>query len=464
MNRRKFGLLGASSALALGASGAMKAAAATADQAASLQTTLTPFGAERAGNADGSIPAWTGGMTTMPAGVTSGQGIMPDFYASDAKVVSINASNMAQYADRLSDGTKALMTRFSDFRIDVYPTHRPACAPQYVYDNIAKNAVTAQVHPGGGRFGFLNAFGGTPFPIPDPDPDVAGAQIMLNHETRWLGHYQTRTSKSEVMQDGTTTLAGGYTGAYHYWYYDPDGSYDTWNKYVFWTHVQFVAPPASLSEQIVDYQGLNPLDTPTQAWIYLAGQGRVRKAPELQYDNPQASDNGASLYDENYVFNGALNKYDWKFVEKKEMYVPYNTNKLFGTTAAELYQTNFVNPDALRWELHRVWVVDATLHPGERHVVPHRRFYFDEDTWGVVLSDGWDAGGNLWRVGQGYPEVRPDMPGVNLNFAMIYDLQRGLYTSVQGITNDAPYNGPVSWDPIPPQQFNPQAMAASNQY
>ncbi len=181
MNRRKFGLLGASSALALSAGKVTKAAAATADQAAVLKTTLTPFGAERAGNTDGSIPAWTGGMNTLPPGVTSGQGIMPDFYGSDAKVLSINSTNMAQYADRLNEGTMALMTRFPDYRIDVYPTHRPACAPQWVYDNIAKNALTAQVHPGVGRFGFLNAYGGLPFPIPDADPEVAGAQIMLNY-------------------------------------------------------------------------------------------------------------------------------------------------------------------------------------------------------------------------------------------------------------------------------------------
>jgi hypothetical protein len=56
------------------------------------------------------------------------------------------------------------------------------------------------------------------------------------------------------------------------------------------------------------------------------------------------------------------------------------------------------------------------------------------------------------------------MPGVNLTFSVLYDLQRGLYTSIQAQTNDAPYNGPVSWAPVAPQQYNPQSMAAANQY
>ena len=44
-------------------------AAVSPDEAAQLGKTLTPTGAEKAGNKDGTIPEWTGGLTTPPAGL-----------------------------------------------------------------------------------------------------------------------------------------------------------------------------------------------------------------------------------------------------------------------------------------------------------------------------------------------------------------------------------------------------------
>lgn len=467
MERRKFNLLAASSLLAVSAGvggGVRRARAATAGQAALLQTTLTPIGAERGANADGSIPAWNGGMTEMPSGVVSGQGIMPDFFAGDQKVLTIDASNVDKYQDRLAVGTVELLKKFSKYRLDVYPTHRTACAPQWVYDNIAKNAVTAQVVPGGGRFGFVNAYGGVPFPIPDSDPDVAGAQIMLNHAAQWKGTWLSLNYTYYNVENGSANLTGGLYGQYRYCYYEQDDTYDTWNKYTFWNHSIFNAPASAIGEQVVDYTGMNPLTTPTIAWIYLAGQGRVRKAPELQFDNPASSNNGTVNYDDNFIFVGSLIKYDWKSLGKKEMYIPYNSNKLFNATAAEQFTPDVLNPDVVRWELHRVWVVDATLHPGERHTLPHRRFYFDEDTWSCVMADGWDAAGNYWRHSQGFPDNRPDVPGTIMNASVVYDLQRNLYATLQWTTNDAPYNGPRNIDPQSLNSFNPQAMAAQEQY
>jgi hypothetical protein len=463
MNRRKFHLLSASSLLALMAG---KARAATSDQIATLQTTLTPTGATRAGNADGSIPTWSGGMSTLPDGVTKGQGLMPDFFANDQKLVSINAANMAQYKDRLSDGIIALMTKYADFRIDVYPTHRTYAAPQWVYDNTAKNAATAKLAPQGGRYGFTDAFGGFPFPIPDSDPNVAGAQIMLNHECQWFGTWMARTLASHVVDNGSLYLASGFTDNYLNCYYQQDKTFATWNGFIFYDRVNFVAPAVNLSEQIVDYTSMNPLTQPTEAWIYLAGQGRVRKAPELEYDNPEASTNGIMLIDENGVFDGALNKYDWKLVGKKEMYIPYNSNKVFLSTPEAAHLPNFINPDLVRWELHRVWVVEATLAPGERHVVPHKRFYVDEDSWLAVLSDGYDANGNFWRLGMGFPETRPDIPttGYIGNISAVYDLQANKYVTNAFPWNVAPYNKRINMEPQSMGIFNPQDLAAQDQY
>jgi hypothetical protein len=135
------------------------AAVAPAD-AAHLGTTLTPMGAERAGNADGSIPAWTGGMAAAPQGT----GSRPDSFAAERPLFSITASNLPRYAVRLPEGAKALFAKYKDFRIDVYPTHRTASAPQPVYEATLRNAVSARAAPEGITSGIEGAAGGIPFP------------------------------------------------------------------------------------------------------------------------------------------------------------------------------------------------------------------------------------------------------------------------------------------------------------
>jgi hypothetical protein len=465
MKRRSFNLLTAGSAAALSVGiGAPKRAYAgiSADQAATLKTTLTPMGAERAANADGSIPAWDGGLTEIPSGWSPGAP-MPDFFAGDAKLLSIDASNMAQYSDRLSDGTIALMKKFPNFRIDVYPTHRTAAAPQYVYDNIAKNAVNAVPAAGGARLGFTGAFGGIPFPIPDSDPLVAGAQIMNNHNCRWMGNTTSRNVASYVMNDGQLTLASGTTSILDCPFYDPKGSPETYDGLLRRLRVNFFAPPALNGQALVEWQ---PADAsqPLQVWQYLNGQGRIRKAPELTYDTPSSGADAVANYDEYFVFYGREDRYDWKLIEKKEVYIPYNNNKMVHVSAEEGHLPNFMNPDIVRWELHRVWVVDATLRPGERNVVAHRRYYVDEDTWHATLGDEWDGQGNIWKVDMMFVENRPDIPGTIFSNVVIYNLQANEYVTLDGTWTNTPYQAGMDTRPVPPNTFDPQSMAAESQF
>ena len=62
---------------------------------------LTPVGAERAGNADGTIPEWTGGVTTPPAGWEPGQKRI-DLFADDKILFTIDASNVDQIRETSS--------------------------------------------------------------------------------------------------------------------------------------------------------------------------------------------------------------------------------------------------------------------------------------------------------------------------------------------------------------------------
>ena len=102
-----------SAAVALAITGCLSASAEVSpDEAKQLSDTLTPWGAEKAGNKDGSIPAYTGGLTKPPASYDPAKkGMLPDPFADEKPLYSVNAKNMAQYADKLSEGVKAALAR-----------------------------------------------------------------------------------------------------------------------------------------------------------------------------------------------------------------------------------------------------------------------------------------------------------------------------------------------------------------
>lgn len=455
IKRRTFGFLAGASVAALKAG---RAGAQTSADPSLLKTTLTPFGSERAGNADGSIPAWTGGYTTLPDGWKPGQA-MPDFFAGDPLVVTIDSSNMAQYADRLSEGVMALMTKYG-FSIKVYPTHRSHSMPQPVYDNIAKNFGTAAfIDPANPQNGFTGGYGGIPFVIPDTSkPLMAGVQIIYNHENRWAGYAARYEAYGIVVNNGTpvmTNQAASFVDSPHY--YRPD--LPNVQSRIF----GLLQGPAVLVGEEAEswYYNSNEL---TQGWLLENGEGRVRKAPEISYDTPSSFLDGAAGYDETDGFNGALVEYNWNYIGKKEMYVPYHNNGLILLPWQQAFKEQFLNPDLVRWELHRVWIVEATVRSGYRNILARRRFYLDEDTWSVGLTDSWDAHGNLFHVQYGMNCLRPDMPGVYLVNQAVHNLQTGQFALIDGPWNEKA-NPTIRFLPsMPDSQYDPQNMAASAQY
>ena len=87
-------------------------ASVSADEAKQLGTTLTPVGAEKAGNKDGTIPEYTGGLTTPPAGFQKGSNKRPDPFADEKPRLVITGKDMAAQADKLTEGTKELLKRY----------------------------------------------------------------------------------------------------------------------------------------------------------------------------------------------------------------------------------------------------------------------------------------------------------------------------------------------------------------
>jgi hypothetical protein len=448
MNARLRLTLVTAAALALVTSNAM--AAVTAEEAAKLNTELTPLGGEKAGNKDGSIPAWTGGYTTPIPG-DKPDGRRGDPFKDEKPLFSITAKNVDEYADRLTDGTKALLQKYPEYRIDVYKTHRTAAAPQWVYDNTLKNATHAKLTneiPEG-------AYGGIPFPIPK-----TGAEVIWNHQLRWRGSsWLFQAGLYQLTSEGKPVLVNDIVVDHQMPYYVKDGSVEKFaaNPEYWMARLVSVGPPIRVGEAITARRQLN--GDKDQAWVYLTGQRRVRKLPNPCCDVPAAPTAGVMNYDEIELFAGRIDRFDWKLVGKKEVYIPYNGNRLLQPkTDAEVIGKHYPNPDYMRWELHRVWVIDATLRAGQRHQEPKGRYYCDEDTWLCVLADRWDANGQLWRVLWSASFVAPDFPGTIGGAFGLNDLISGA-AFISNIYTGRPVHY-VSKPPYPDSVFTPDAMAA----
>jgi len=387
-------------AIALAGSASLALAAATPDEAAKLKTTLTPFGAERAGNADGSIPAWTGGYTTPVAGFKNG-GRRGDPFAAEKPLYSITADNLAQHAAKLSEGTQALLKKYpKTFRVDVYKTYRTAAAPQAVYDATFKNATSARLD---GEV-VKGAYGGIPFPIPK-----SAKEIVANNELHWRGEaWQSDFRGYLSTASGQRVLSVEGVGDFQMPYYAP-GQEDKFGGDYWLIRLVNSGPPVRAGEAITGRQNLD--QDKTQVWVYLTGQRRVRKLPNACCDTPTPATSGVASFDEVDVLSGRTDRFDWKIVGKQEMLIPYNSNRLHTPAKdSDILLANHLNPDHVRWELHRVWVIESTLKPGQRHQAPKSRYYVDEDTWVAVLGDRWDANGQLWKTLWSHPVVMPDLP------------------------------------------------------
>ncbi len=444
----KINLLAAATAVTLASSMHLYAAVSSED-AARLAGELTPTGAVRAANADGSIPEWTG------KGLDGVKGL-DNPYAGEKPLYTITSANMAEYADLLSEGQKALLQAKDGYQINVYPTHRNFAAPQWFYDGSVSNATGATLKDDGLRIDGNVA--GVPFPIPQN-----GVEALWNHMVRWMGYeYKFTADNYYVDSNGSPVLS---TVGDNYWEFPmftpfsgEEREYKT--KDIRWGYLRtnFTAPSRRAGEILLvhepgaDYTG----GKGRSAWQYLTGQRRVRKAPSVSFDTPQAATGGTTTYDDAYIYNGSPERYDWKLVGKKEMIVPYNNyDFIFKDDIKDLMGDKFVPADKIRYEKHRVWVVEGTLKSGSRHVYGKRRYLIDEDSWTALEGMRWDKQGKLWRTSFAMQAMLPDTQAPFSATTVGYDLINNIYNiaAKPRVGTFAPDNGqPVSF-------FSPQGMA-----
>lgn len=424
--------------------------AVTADEARKLGTTLTDVGAEKAGNADGSIPAYTGGLTTPPAEFKKGSGRRPDPFANEKPLYSINAKNMAKYGGKLTVGTMALMKAYPTYRIDVYPTHRTVAFPKYVNENTKKAALTATM--ASSTLSFKGAYAAHPFPIPKN-----GAEAMWNHLVRMEGGVAGTLDNEAwiVNASGKSTMVTKQLITYQQPYWtevkDKTGIFVS-------RKVNMLGPPRRVGEAIMAHDPYDMAVGDRRAWQYLPGQRRVKLAPSINYDTPNTTVAGNNTYDDIMIFDGALDRFDFKLVGKKEMYVPYNDYKMvYWTKSKDLFLPNHLNPDLVRWELHRVWVVEATLRPGKRHLYSKRTIYLDEDSWHALAGETYDGRGQLYRVGFGYMTPSYDYPSPYAGTFGHYDLISGMYSVDVWTGNGAAKH---QHELLPASEWTPESLAA----
>ncbi|RXK56498.1 DUF1329 domain-containing protein [Oleiharenicola lentus] len=377
-------------------------AAVCAADPARLGADLTPLGGEKAGNADGSIPAWSGGLTTAPAGYAPGMH-HPDPFAGEQPLFTITAANAGQYADKLTAGQQALLKAYPTYTIPVYKTHRSASNPQRIYDATRQYAATAALTDGG------NGISGCVVGIPFTQPEN-GLQVIWNHLVRYRGVAAERfIGQAAPQRDGSYNLVQ-FEDEFLFNYCRDDIPQEQLARELTEQNVliyfkQAVTAPARLAGSIlVVHETMDQVKEKRRAWIYNAGQRRVRLAPSVEYDNPGTAADGMRTSDQFDMFNGAPDRYEWKLVGKKEMFVPYNSYKLHSDSVkvADILKPLHINQDLTRYELHRVWVVEATLKPGTNHVYSRRTFYVDEDSWQVLAVDQYDGRGQLWRVSEAH--------------------------------------------------------------
>ncbi len=377
-------------------------AAITPAEAERLGQDLTPLGAEKAGNADGTIPAWTGGITTPPANYKPGDH-HPDPFAGEQPLFTITPANASQYAEKLTVGQVALLKAYPDYSLPVYPSHRTVANPQRIYDATKKYSLTAALEAGGN--GITGAALGVPFPLPKD-----GLEVLWNHLTRYRGIAVERfIAQAAPQRDGSYTLVQ-FDDELFVNYCRDDIPPDQLVQQIASSNIllyfkQATTAPASKAGTIlVAHETLNQVKEQRAAWIYNAGQRRVRRAPNVAYDAPGTNADGMRTSDQFDMFNGAPDRYDWKLVGKKEMYVPYNAYRLHSdqVKVKEIIKPLHINQDLTRYELHRVWVVDATLKPGTNHIYSRRTIYVDEDSWQILAVDQYDGRGQLWRVSEAH--------------------------------------------------------------
>ena len=408
------------------------------EEAARLGQDLTAFGAEQAATPDGRIPAYDGGLPRQ--GQVAGEYPVHPEIEAEKPLFTISAANMAEYADQLTEGHKELLRRFPEsYRMNVYKTHRTVSWPEHILEATQRNAVEASLI---GTDSVKNAVHGIPFPIP-----TGGAEVIWNHKTRWRGYSVRRYNNQLIVQPD-----GGYQISkliedvkFPYTNVDHNG---TSSDFLLYYLSEILSPPRNAGQLLLVHETADQSAEIRNAWLYNPGLRRVRRAPNVAYDNPYEGTDGNQFNDQVDMYNGALDRYRWKLVGKKGMYLPYNSYRIGSPriTYDKIVAAHHLNPELPRFELRRVWVVDSELREGTSHTFGRRTFYVEEDSWAINSVDCYDRRGVLYKFQEAHQVFTQNVQAVGGVPEVIYDFQSGRYFMTALANEDKPNDFSVSYD------------------
>jgi hypothetical protein len=423
-------------------------------EAAGLERELTPMGAERAGSADGGIPAWTGGLSAPPPDHREGER-ETDPWPNDPILYTVTAADLPSRGALLSDGQKALLAAYPEsWRLNVYPTHRSAAFPGWVQDAVRANATRASVVLEG-KSSVAGARVGPPFPIPR-----SGIEAVWNHLLRWRG---TRIERSEGI--AAVTRLGRYRVVisdqvigFPYGAQQADAFGKEYPNVLFGIKSHVIAPSRQAGDASLVIEPIDQTRDPRRAWLYNSDLRRIFRVPWAAYDFPAPNSDNLRTIDDAWLFNGPPDRFDWELVGKREMLIPYNAYRLDSGNVGpdQILRERHIDPALARYELHRVWVVQGTLKPGEKHIYSRRVFYLDEDSWQIAVAESYDRDGKLWRVNEAHALQFSAVPVLTSTLEVFHDLQQRRYL-VNGLDNERnPWRFSGGSDP---REFSPNALS-----
>lgn len=428
-----------------------------ADERQHIGSKYAPWGAELMGNADGSISAFSGPPTVPDTYNPSTPGLRPDPFADDRPLFSITADNMSQYSDKLSEGIKAMFRRYPSYRMDIYPTRRTASYPAFYLENARKNLDSCKTLNEG--LGLTGCYAGTPFPFPKN-----GNEVLWNRFFKYEGHAIGADRMYGIVVDRRGREIITSVGRHEILrpIFDPQRVEPVGDDEFFqYQRSDYLEPVRMSGEKDVVQDSIDMVNVGRRAWMYMPGQRRVKLAPDLSYDSPSPLGGGVAVVDELALFYGPADRYDFALHGKQEMFIPYNSYRLNDPNVCShsvAHTPSFINPDCVRWELHRVWKVEAILKEGYRHLYPRRVMYLDEDLWGTGISDNYDSTGQVYRITKSFPITLYEDTGHSSDETVTYDLLTGAYHRSQATVMGGGY---TIREPRPLRFFSPQALTGT---
>lgn len=421
-----------------------------------LGKSLTPMGANPKGNAGNTIPPYTGTILGAPAVVQyDGTGTFyPSAYANEKPLFIITAKNYREHTEHLTEGQVALFETYPDtFRMPVYPSKRDTRYSDFIHKNVKLNALSAKLVEGGN--GVTGTFGAVPFPFP-----ANGQELIWNSQfAPMLAATAGEINIATVYPSGETQLWARQEDRY-FEIFDEKVSREKFSGTTAEVMLLFTAPARERGKAVLVHEYADLSHSPRNAWQYMPGTRRVRRAPTIAYDFPDGP-GGLRTVDDALMFIGATDRFTWKMEEQREIYVPYNNNALDDPSMkyAQLLTPYHLNPDAMRYELHRCWVIVGILKPGERHIYGKRRLYMDEDSWAGLLADNYDRQEKLFRTNMRSFVNLYDMPGMGPRVEIYHDLRQKAYQA-NNLVNEMKGPPRLMSDGWPEGYFSPSNLRA----